>query len=495
MRQYHDWFDTAIKAGFLNIDKGIKDGIILTPQGVFINRHLKDSVIAAFSNAGYREWEFPSRIAKSSLDLISSLMEKGKGTNFDERIHYIIKGDLETRISQAENPTEALRPSGESQVLPFWSENIQSYRDLYDLGKILLPQKVFRVPFGKHKTLTQFERVSIEGYSLHQTDEHSTSEMFRNIEILRSIIDRLSIPYVYVEAPVWDRNPFNDRILNLRVIADRGTGLLASSYNQGRNLSEPFGIKYRDSENEVCTPCISTFGVGLFYQLLATHLFEDGFIIPPEVSPTQVIIIPIVTGEENRCLLEYVRNIEQELSDKNIRVSIDKEYKQRLTKRREKYELSGVPIRVEIGKQELEQHNLAIYKRWVYEKGQLRKDIISRTELMEHILSSWIEYDAWSRAVTKQKENQNVQLTHSISDIAPLITQGKVAKFYYCGNRESIQRMYGERDNLTGEMISGLVGIGNFLGWNPEKETWEETCVACGTKPTKVAYWSRRVSI
>lgn len=229
--------------------------------------------------------------------------------------------------------------------------------------------------------------------------------------------------------------------------------------------------------------------------ILATNYFENGFIIPPEVSPIQVAILPIINGEEDRHLLEYVRNIEQELSDNDIRFSVDMEYKQGLTKRREEYELLGVPIRIEIGKQEIKQHSLAIFRRWAHEKGKLKKNIISRTGLMEYISSSWADYNAWSRSLIKQKEIQNIQLTLSFPDIVLLVTQGKIAKFYYCGDRGCIQKMYGERDNLTGEMKSGLVGIGNFLGWLPTEKTDKERCIVCGDQPTKLAYWSRRVSL
>ncbi|MBD3202903.1 hypothetical protein GF327_01305 [Candidatus Woesearchaeota archaeon] len=489
------WFDIAKGAGLIFIDDSISDGVIFSPYTCRLSEAIDDLIINAFAEQGFGKWEFPTRVGAQNLEMLSSVPdETGEAIDFLPHTHTIVRGDCEQRVAQAQQPIEVLRPAGEAQIYPFWKNNVRSYRDLGTLlGRVLLQQRFYRVPSGGHSQFTKFERPVSEGHALHKTREEATHQMFQSIETLERLATMLGIPYLSVESPKWDNHPFNERMCYLLALLDEGVSLFGSAYNQGTILTERFGIQYQDRDSEFKTPFISTFGVGLLYKLMMTNLDQKGFILPPEVAPIEIVILPINPSNSSG-IEDYVREVEDSLVARNFRVKIDRNMDERLYKRREKYEQIGVPIRLEIGKNEFESDNVSLYLRWEYdERQQLMEYKIGKEDLVDRVEQSLFDYSNWaSKRNSSIIEERIVQCTNT-GELREIVEGGKVGKFYWCGEADCINQMYGKKDHVSRARSEGSIGIGKFLGWDTHSEDVSENqCIQCSQAADKIAYWSKR---
>ena len=83
--------------------------------------------------------------------------------------------------------------------------------------------------------------------------------------------------------------------------------------------------------------------------IIMVHGDNEGLVLPPNVAPTQVVIVPIRQQQEG--VLEKAREVEEVLS--NFRVKVDDSDKSPGWKFSES-EMRGIPVRVELGPKDIE---------------------------------------------------------------------------------------------------------------------------------------------
>lgn len=95
------------------------------------------------------------------------------------------------------------------------------------------------------------------------------------------------------------------------------------------------------------------------------HGDDNGLVLPPQVAPIQVVIVPVRQQAEG--VLEKCREIAAKLKAKGVRVKIDESEHTPGWKFAE-WEMKGVPLRLELGPRDLEQGLVALAKRYNGEK-------------------------------------------------------------------------------------------------------------------------------
>src|SRR6476660_6975687 len=104
-----------------------------------------------------------------------------------------------------------------------------------------------------------------------------------------------------------------------------------------------------------------------------THGDDSGLVLPPNVAPFQVVIVPIGRDNWRETVLPRAKEIQAEVAAAGIRVTLD-ERDERPGWKFSEWELRGVPLRVEIGPKDIEKSAVLVARRDTREKQSLPMD-------------------------------------------------------------------------------------------------------------------------
>jgi prolyl-tRNA synthetase len=185
----------------------------------------------------------------------------------------------------------------------------------------------------------------------------------------------------------------------------------STSHNLGQNFSKSFDITYQDENgknNYVWQTSwgLSTRSIG---GLILVHGDDSGLVVPPKLAPIQVVIITI-TPHNEADIKEYADQIEKDLKNSNIRVFFDGRNQITAGRKFNEWEIKGVPLRLEIGRNELNEKTVSIFRRDKLEKVKIVRNELVKTvdTLLEEIQKSL--YDkavAYRSAMTTKVDSYN----------------------------------------------------------------------------------------
>jgi prolyl-tRNA synthetase len=125
--------------------------------------------------------------------------------------------------------------------------------------------------------------------------------------------------------------------------------------------------------------------------LIMTHSDDKGLVLPPNLAPYQVVIVPIYKNDEQFAeVSEQAEIIMKSLRAQNITVKFDNRTTQRPGHKFAQHELQGVPLRVAIGPKDLESGTVELARRDTLTKEVVTLDSLSATikGLLEEIQRS-----------------------------------------------------------------------------------------------------------
>ena len=119
-----------------------------------------------------------------------------------------------------------------------------------------------------------------------------------------------------------------------------------------------------------------TWGVStrLIGGLIMTHSDDEGLVLPPKLAPIQVVIVPIPKPDPE--LLSKASEISAALKSLGIKVKIDTDETKRPGFKFAEYEMKGVPVRLGLGKRDLENNTIEVARRDTKEKSSIALDNI-----------------------------------------------------------------------------------------------------------------------
>jgi len=178
-----------------------------------------------------------------------------------------------------------------------------------------------------------------------------------------------------------------------------------TSHFLGQNFAKAFDVKYATSQGGLEYVWATSWGVStrLIGALIMTHSDDHGLILPPNLAPIQVVIIPIYKGDEQQAqIAEVAQRIKALLEEKNIRAKFDNRDKFKPGYKFNEYELKGVPLRIAIGPKDLEKGTLEIARR-----DTLSKQYVSQNDIVDHVTSQLevIQIDLFEKAKNFREEN------------------------------------------------------------------------------------------
>jgi prolyl-tRNA synthetase len=172
-----------------------------------------------------------------------------------------------------------------------------------------------------------------------------------------------------------------------------------TSHFLGQNFAKAFDVKFTNNEGKLDHVWATSWGVStrLMGALIMTHSDDKGLVLPPNLAPSQVVIVPIYkTDEQLEVIREKANGIIKELKSLGISCKLDARTTHRPGAKFAQHELQGVPLRIAIGQRDLENGTVELARR-----DTLTKEVIEMTDLVSTVesLLKTIQDELFSKAL------------------------------------------------------------------------------------------------
>jgi prolyl-tRNA synthetase len=260
-------------------------------------------------------------------------------------------------------------------MYPLFSLWIRSHGDL--------PLKTFQIVNTfryETKQTRAFIRVReihfFEAHTCHIDFEDAEKQIAENKKIASRLFKNLCLPYILSKRPDWDKFAGAFYTISIDVLMPSLRTLQLGSIHQYQdNFSKPYNITYETESGKHKYCHQTTYGMSerILGALIGIHGDNKGIVIPPEVAPIQVVLIPIIFKGKEKIILDSCEDLCKKLENNNIRAHIDK---RDITPGNKYYywELKGVPLRVEIGPKDIDKKQIILVRRDNSEKKSISQN-------------------------------------------------------------------------------------------------------------------------
>jgi prolyl-tRNA synthetase len=141
--------------------------------------------------------------------------------------------------------------------------------------------------------------------------------------------------------------------------------------------------------------------------LVMTHSDDKGLVLPPNLAPIQVVIVPIHRTDEQLAEIGKVADsLIADLKQRGISVKYDDRTTQKPGFKFNEYELKGIPLRIAIGPNDLENGTFEIARR-----DTLTKETVSMNGASDYIVAKLEEIQ--KSLFDKAMEYRNTHITEA----------------------------------------------------------------------------------
>jgi prolyl-tRNA synthetase len=283
-----------------------------------------------------------------------------------------------------------VRPTSETIIWDTYRKWVQSYRDL----PILVNQwaNVVRWEMRTRLFLRTTEFLWQEGHTAHATKQEAIAEAEQMMNVYADFVENyMAVPVIKGTKTESERFAGALETYCIEALMQDGKALQAgTSHFLGQNFAKAFDVKFTDKEGKLDYVWATSWGVStrLMGALVMTHSDDNGLVLPPNLAPHQVVIVPIYRNDEQLAAAsEVAYALTKALRSKGIRVKFDNRDTHKPGWKFNEYELKGVPVRVAIGPKDVENGTVEIARRDTLTKELVKMEAATETivGLMEEI--------------------------------------------------------------------------------------------------------------
>ncbi|HSF99733.1 MAG TPA: proline--tRNA ligase [Vicinamibacterales bacterium] len=379
------WYLDVVRRAELADYSPVKGFMVIRPYGYAIWEHMQRLLDARFKATGHVNAYFPLLIPESLL-----MREKEHVEGFAPQVAWVTRGgdeELEERL--------VIRPTSEVIIGTMYAKWIQSWRDLPVLinqwANVVRWEKVTR-PF-----LRTTEFLWQEGHTAHETAEEAEEETLRILALYKDFAERdLAMPVIDGAKSESEKFAGAARTYSIEALMGDGRALQAgTSHNLGQNFARAFDIQFQGRDKTLHHVWTTSWGVStrLVGGVIMTHGDDSGLVLPPNIAPYQVVVIPIPKGNWKETVLPKAEAICDDLAACGVRVKLDATEENSPGWKYSEWELRGVPLRLEIGPKDIEKGQVFSARRDTRAKAPIPFAEITRRvpALLEEIQSALLE--------------------------------------------------------------------------------------------------------
>ncbi|MEL0318211.1 MAG: proline--tRNA ligase [Flavobacteriaceae bacterium] len=387
-KDYSKWYNEIVVNADLAENSAVRGCMIIKPYGYAIWEKMQAELDKMFKATGHENAYFPLFVPKSLFEAEEKNAE-GFAKECAVVTHYRLKNDEENPGKLTIDPKAKLeeelvvRPTSEAVIWNTYKSWIQSYRDLPI--KINQWANVVRWEMRTRLFLRTAEFLWQEGHTAHATKEEALEETQLMNQVYADFVENyMAIPVLQGTKTASERFAGAEETYCIEALMQDGKALQAgTSHFLGQNFAKAFDVKYATTEGDLEYVWATSWGVStrLIGALIMTHSDDNGLVLPPNLAPLQVVIIPIYKGaEQQQQIAKVAENLKAQLEEKGVRVKFDNRDKFKPGYKFNEYELKGVPLRIAIGPKDLEKNTVEVARR-----DTLEKIIIPQQEVLMHV--------------------------------------------------------------------------------------------------------------
>lgn len=462
-KDFAKWYTDVVKKAELIEYTSVKGCMVIRPYGYAIWENIQRILDTTFKETGHENVCMPMFIPESLLQ-----KEKDHVAGFAPEVAWVTHGGnekLEDRL--------CVRPTSEVLFCEHYANIIHSHRDLPKLYNQWV--SVVRWEKTTRPFLRSREFLWQEGHTIHATAQEAIEETERMLNVYSDFCQNsLAMPVIKGRKTDSDKFAGAEATYAIEALMHDGKALQAgTSHYFGNGFAKAFGIQYTNKENKLEYPHQTSWGVTtrLIGALIMTHGDNNGLVLPPEVAPIQVVILPIAQHKEG--VLEKANELKESLN-KICRVKLDDSDNSAGWKFAE-YEMKGVPLRLEIGPKDIENDQCVIVTRHNREKT-----IVKLSDL-ETVIPKKLQ-EVHDGLYEKALENRKSKTYDCISmeEINSVLEKNGdgFVRAMWCGSEECEDK------------VKEVTGVGSrCIPFDQEKLS--DTCVCCGKPATQMLYWGK----
>ncbi|HXW95014.1 MAG TPA: proline--tRNA ligase [Nitrososphaerales archaeon] len=463
---FDDWYTQVILKAELADYSPVSGCMVFRPAGYAIWENIQRATDIEFKKAGIANSYFPIFIPER---LLKKEAEHVQG--FAPEVAWVTQAgssELDERL--------AIRPTSETLMYEVVSKWIRSWRDL----PMRLNQwnNVVRWEF-KHPTpfLRSREFLWNEGHTLFATRAEADAERDEILGIYRKITEEfMALPGYLGRKSKTETFAGAEATFSIEHLLPDGKAIQGPDWHSdGQNFSKAFEIVFVDQDGDKQyawqnTWAISTREIGV---MLAIHSDDKGAVVPPMLSETQVVLVPIVNDESKKAVLAESRKLFERLRRK-FRVKLDD--RDHLTPGRKfnEWELKGVPLRIEFGPRDMKDRQAVLVRR---DTGGKR---VAKLASMEREVAK--ELRAIQASLLQRAAKALAEETRDAATLAELkrilSEHGGIARVPWCGRAECEAKM---KEETGGKILNFPIG----------QKAPKAKCIACGADAASIAYFGK----
>ena len=422
-QDYSKWYNNLVENADLAQHSSVRGCMVIKPYGYAIWEKMQAELDRRFKETGHENAYFPLFVPKSLFEAEEKNAE-GFAKECAVVTHYRLETDPDKPGKLRVDPNAKLeeelivRPTSEAIIWNTYKGWIQSYRDL----PLLINQwaNVVRWEMRTRLFLRTAEFLWQEGHTAHATKteaEAETDQMVRVYEEFSRNI--LAIPTIMGHKTESERFAGAEDTLCIEGLMQDGKALqMGTSHFLGQNFAKAFDVKFATKEGKLEHVWATSWGVStrLMGALIMAHSDDEGLVLPPNLAPIQVVIVPIYKGlEQLEAISEKIDPIIKNLRAKGISVKFDARDTHKPGFKFAEWELKGVPVRIAIGNRDLEAGTVEVARRDTKEKHSYElTDIENKLEnllavMQDHIYMKALNFrDNHTTLVNTWEEFQEV---------------------------------------------------------------------------------------
>ncbi len=422
---FPEWYNKVVQYADLAENSSVRGCMVIKPYGYAIWENIQSVLDKKIKELGVVNVYFPLLIPESFLKKEAEHVE-----GFAPEVAVVTYAggkELEEKY--------VIRPTSETVMYDTFSRWIKSYRDLP--LKVNQWANVMRWEMRPRLFLRTSEFLWQEGHTVHQSLAEAEEMMMQALKMYEDFAKNYLAIYVIAgEKSNLEKFAGADKTTTIEGLMRDGKSLqMGTSHNLGQNFAKSFSIKFLDKNNKEQYPWQTSWGVStrLIGALIMAHGDDQGLILPPAISPYQVVIVPIYKNEEERkkVMEEINKMIRPSLQDQNIRYFVDDSEKTPGWKFNH-WEQKGVPLRIEVGPKDIEREIATVANRLSADKSELKLSELSKiAELLNSFQSDLL--------VRNQKfVEENTYQAENMDKLKEMIDEG-VSGFYksgFCGSND-----------------------------------------------------------
>ncbi len=461
LKEYPRWFDWIISEAEL-YDYGrypVKGMGVWMPYGFQIRKRIVNLMRSLLDERGHEEVLFPLLIPE---DLLRREREHVKG--FEDEVYWVTHGGLKPLDVKL-----ALRPTSETSITFMETYWLKSYKQLpkkyYQVVSIFRYETKATRPMIRLREVTTFK----EAHTVHDSFEDAERQVLEAIEVYKEFFDRLAIPYLISRRPEWDKFAGALYTIAFDTLMPDGRKLqIGTVHNLGQNFTKAFDFKIQLADESLDYPWQTSYGISdrVVATVVSIHGDDRGLVLPPNIAPIQVVIVPIPakSEEDKRLVQKMVDSVQKALEGVGIRVKVDDREEMRPGAKFYYWEMKGVPVRIEIGAKEARESKVTLVRRDTLTKISIPAEnvVVEVRRLFDEIYNNLYQ-KAW-----KFLHDRTLR-TNSLEEAKKWVKNRiGIAELPWCGSEACAKKM---EEELEAEAMG--------TPW-PLEKAQNERCAVCG---------------